>query len=83
MKRITDASREGLVVDGVTLRPPYVIDAIGDPDTLATAMTFSGGLVDEVEQVGGTARVQELEQLEIATTSTTRPLRFAEPVDEE
>ncbi len=80
---ITDSRREGLLVDGVPLRSPYVIDAIGDPDTLATAMSFSGGLVDEVEQVGGTAGLQKLEDLQIATTSKTGAPRFAEPVDEE
>jgi uncharacterized protein YlxW (UPF0749 family) len=70
-------------VDGVALQPPYVLDAIGDPDTLATAMAFSGGLVDEVEQVGGQARVQKLDDLQIATTSKLPAPRFAQPAQQE
>jgi uncharacterized protein YlxW (UPF0749 family) len=80
---IADGQADGLIVDGVALRPPYVLDAIGDPGTLATAMAFSGGLVDEVEQVGGKARVQKLDQLQIATTRKVTPPRFAQPAGQE
>jgi uncharacterized protein YlxW (UPF0749 family) len=80
---ITDSRRDGLAVDGVSLRPPYVIDAIGDPDTLATATSFSGGLVDEVEQVGGSVHVQKVDRLEIATTAKPQAPRFAEPAGQE
>ena len=80
---IADGQGNGLLVDGVALQPPYVVDAIGDPDTLATAMAFSGGLVDEVEQVGGKARVEKLDDLQIATTHKVVPPRFAEPAQQE
>ncbi|MDX6326378.1 MAG: hypothetical protein QOK15_2732 [Nocardioidaceae bacterium] len=80
---IADGQDNGLLVDGVALQPPYVIDAIGDPGTLATAMAFSGGLVDEVDQVGGTARVQKLDDQQIATTSKVTPPRFAQPAQQE
>jgi uncharacterized protein YlxW (UPF0749 family) len=80
---IADGQASGLLVDGVALQPPYVLDAIGDPDTLATAMAFSGGLVDEVEQVGGKARVQKLDELQIATTSKVAPPRYAKPAQQE
>lgn len=80
---IADGDAGGLLVDGVALQPPYVLDVIGDPDTLATATAFSGGLVDEVKQVGGTTRVQKLDELQIATTSTVKPPRFAQPAPQE
>jgi uncharacterized protein YlxW (UPF0749 family) len=80
---IADGPGNSLLVDGVALQPPYVVDAIGDADTLATAMAFSGGLVDEVEQVGGTAHVQKLDELQIATTRKVTPPRFAEPTRQE
>lgn len=80
---VADGQANGLLVDGVALQPPYVVDAIGDPDTLATAMAFSGGLVDEVEQVGGKARVEKLDELQIATTHKVVAPRFAQPAKQE
>ena len=41
---------EGVRVDGVILKPPYVIDAIGNPDTLAGALQFQDGFIDDVER---------------------------------
>ena len=38
--------RSGLVVDGVSLAPPYDIVAIGDPHTITTAMGIPGGVLD-------------------------------------
>lgn len=72
-----------VVVDGTTVETPVTIDAIGDPQTLATALTFDGGLIDEFEEVGGVVRVQELEQVEVASTTELPPTRFAEPVEPE
>ncbi len=43
-----------LVIDDLTLTPPYSVLAIGDPPTLAAAMNIPGGAVDSVERVGGT-----------------------------
>ncbi len=34
----------GLVVDGTVLSPPYTVEAIGEPTTLAGAVTFARGL---------------------------------------
>jgi uncharacterized protein YlxW (UPF0749 family) len=80
---IADGPGNSLLIDGVALQQPYVVDAVGDPDTLATATAFSGGLVDEVEQVGGRAHVQKLDELQIATTRKVTPPRFAEPTRQE
>ena len=44
---------DGVRVDGVLLKPPYVIDAIGNPDTLAGALDFQGGFIDDVEADDG------------------------------
>lgn len=80
---ITDSARSGLVVDGVALRPPLVIEAIGDPHTLATSVDFDGSFIDEVEQVGGTVDVQELDDVEIASTVSVPAPAFAQPAEQE
>ena len=75
-------SPEGLLVGGVPLRPPYVLDVIGAPDTLATAVDFSGGFRDTVEAVGGRVSVARVPEVEVTTTRQLPENRFAEPVAE-
>lgn len=74
---------QGVVIDGQTLAPPYVLDAIGDPPTLATALDFFGGFISGVEEVGGSVSVEELRSVEIASVREAPTLRYAEPVDGE
>jgi uncharacterized protein YlxW (UPF0749 family) len=74
---------QGIVVDGQTLEPPYVVDAIGDPATLATALDFFGGFISGVEEVGGRVTVEERDTVEIASVRVAPPLRYAEPVEQE
>ena len=48
-------SGPGVVADGTPLRAPYVFRAIGDPHTLADAMTIPGGVADSVTARSGAA----------------------------
>jgi uncharacterized protein YlxW (UPF0749 family) len=80
---IVDSPSEGLVVDGTALQPPYVIEVIGDPHTLATALDFDGGFNEDVESVDGQVSVEDLQTVEIATTVQPPEPTFAEPVDQE
>ncbi len=73
---------EGVRVSGETLSPPYLIEAIGDPTTLATALDFFGGFISSVEDVGGRVGVEQLDSVEIASVREAPELRFAEPTDE-
>ncbi len=73
---------DGIRVGGQSLSPPYVIDAIGDPATLATALDFFGGFVSSVEDVGGQVQVEQLDDVEIASVREAPDLRFAEPADQ-
>lgn len=76
---LQDTTGGGVVVDTVPLKPPYVIDAIGDPQTLATALDFTGGFISEVRGVGGTVTVERLETVEIASVRRVGTPRYAEP----
>lgn len=72
--------RDGvLVADGTELHPPYVIDVIGSSHTLAEAVKFPGGLSDEVEQVGGTAAVEQAEVVKVASLHTVVPPEYSQP----
>jgi uncharacterized protein YlxW (UPF0749 family) len=70
----------GIRVDGIVLKPPYVIDAIGDPGTLAGALDFEGGFVDDVTLDGGSATIKKQDKVLISVTRTPVQPRWAEPV---
>jgi uncharacterized protein YlxW (UPF0749 family) len=44
---------DGVLVDGETVRAPYVFRAIGDAHTLADAMEIPGGVIDSVSTRDG------------------------------
>lgn len=71
----------GIRIDGQKLNSPYVIEAIGESHNLAEAANFPGGLVSEVTgpQVGGTAEVNELEQVQITALHAPEEHRYARP----
>jgi uncharacterized protein YlxW (UPF0749 family) len=70
----------GIVVDGRPLDAPYTIEAIGDPDTLASALSFTGGFTDDIEQGAATVRIEERDEIEISTVRRPAPTRYADPL---
>lgn len=76
---LQDTPGGGVVVDGTALKPPYVIDAIGDPHTLATALDFTQGFVAGVEEVGGKVSVDQLTQVRVATVRAPTTPAYALP----
>lgn len=64
----------GIEVDGQVLEPPYVLEVIGDPHVLRTALEFSTGPIETLETYdGATVEVEELEAVQI--TSVREPTR--------
>lgn len=72
-------SDRGIRVDGRELTRPFVLAVIGDPDTLREAVRFRGGLIDEVELVGATAKVEKVPSLDITALSDPRQPEYAQP----
>lgn len=77
---LQDTANGGVLVDGTTLEPPYVIEAIGDPSDLSVALDFTGGFVSDVQSVGGKVTVDELDKVDITSVRRPRPPEYAEPV---
>lgn len=71
---------DGVRVDGTVLKAPYVIDAIGSPDTLATALDFQGGFIDDVKLDNGSVTVKKSQRIEVTVTRTPVKPRYAEAV---
>jgi uncharacterized protein YlxW (UPF0749 family) len=70
-----------IAVDGVTVKRPIVIKAIGDPNTMSSAMTIPGGIVETVRQAGAKATVTEADKIEITSLHTVSQPKHAQPAE--
>jgi uncharacterized protein YlxW (UPF0749 family) len=69
----------GIELDDQLLEPPYVLDVIGDPHILHTALTFSTGPIETLEGLdGATVSVEELESVEITSVRESARPQYAE-----
>lgn len=70
-------------INGTPQMPPYVIEAIGEPNTLAGALNFYGWfkLGDLQEQNGIVRKLEVLDKIDIPA-GKMRNFRYAEPVKE-
>ena len=69
-----------VTVNGRRYAAPYVIFAIGDPDTLYSALTMRNGVVDVLSQWGIQVQVTTSEQLLIPKYNGTISYEYAKPV---
>jgi uncharacterized protein YlxW (UPF0749 family) len=67
--------------DGIALRPPYVIDAIGSSHTLSEAVVFPGGMSDEIKQLGGEVTVHQSDRVEVGALHTLEEPQYSRPTD--
>ena len=78
----TDVGGSGggsVAVDGEPLQPPYVVDAIGEPKTLDTALNIPGGVAAAIRADGGSLSVDERATVTITVTRTLPTPRYAVP----
>ncbi len=69
----------GIELDDQLLEPPYVLDVIGDPHILRTALTFSTGPVETLQTLdGATVTIEDLESVEITTVRQAPRPEYAE-----
>ena len=73
-------TENGLSVSGSEVRPPYVIEAIGDANTLAGAMEIPGGVTATVRRVGGDTDVQIEDEVKVDALLTPTSPQYARPV---
>lgn len=74
-------SAGAITTDGVSLSPPYVFSAIGDPPTLSAALAIPGGVLDTVRRAGGTMSVEQLDRVDIEAVRPPRTPQYARPAD--
>ena len=74
-----DGRERGILVSGVVVRSPYVITAIGDAETMASAMRIPGGVADAVNAAGARFAVTTLQDVTIDTIVQPAKPRYAAP----
>ena len=78
---LRDGPNGGVIVDGERIETPFVIEAIGSPHDLATALDIARGFTDEVERAGGKVTITEAETVEIDSVREPAPAEYAEPTE--
>lgn len=69
-------------VSGTVITQPYVLLAIGDPKTMASAMGIPGGVVDNATRVNGAAEVTTKNTVRVTALHAVSSPRYAQPVPE-
>ena len=70
----------GIAISGTEVRPPYVVTAIGDGSTLASAMDIPGGVSDSVRSVRGVAGIETKEEVTVSALRSVSEPQYARPV---
>lgn len=72
-----DAKGSGIVVDGVRIRSPYRLQAIGDGATMSTALQIPGGVSDAVRTAGGSVNIEVVDDVSITAVVPATLPRYA------
>ncbi|HYN30627.1 MAG TPA: DUF881 domain-containing protein [Dermatophilaceae bacterium] len=70
----------GIEISGRAVSSPYVVTAIGEGTTLASAMEIPGGVSESVRRVGGEVAVDIEKKVEVTALHTVSPPQYARPV---
>lgn len=74
----------GIEVDGQELEPPYVIEVIGDPQTLEEGLRFPDGPLQQLrDDDGATVEIEQLDRVEIESVVRPQEPDFAQPDQEQ
>ncbi len=74
---------EGITVDGQLVDSPYVFLAIGDPQTMSTALDIPGGVLRTVRQREGIASAEELDEVVVDALRVPSEPEYARPAEPE
>ena len=72
---------KSLTVGGQRLFSPYLIDAIGDGATMATALHIAGGSLDQLHQIRAETMVEVRDDVKILSLAPVKPNRYARSIN--
>ena len=73
-------TNEGISVNKTKIRSPYKLLALGDPETMSTALKIPGGMSENVTTSGGNVIITQFPELEITSSVPLTTPEYAESV---
>jgi uncharacterized protein YlxW (UPF0749 family) len=70
-------------INTVPTAPPYIIKAIGNPDTIESTLTIRFGIIEQMKSYGLRINIEKQDEIKIPRYSGIIKYRYAEPVVEE
>lgn len=73
-------TNEGISVNNTKIRSPYKLLALGDPETMSTALKIPGGMSENITTSGGNVIITQFPELEITSSVPLTTPEYAESV---
>ena len=73
-------TNEGISINNTKIRSPYKLLALGEPETMSTALKIPGGMSENVTTSGGNVIITEFPELEISSSVPLTTPEYAVPV---
>ena len=73
-------TNEGISVNNTKIRSPYKLLALGDPETMLTALKIPGGMSETITTSGGNVIITEFPELEITSSVPLTTPEYADSV---
>lgn len=70
-------------INTVPTAPPYIIKAIGNPETIESTLTIRFGIIEQMKNYGLRIKIEQMDDIEIPRFSGILRFRYAEPVAQE
>ena len=64
----------------VKLAPPFIIQAIGDPDTLETSLKMRGGVIESLQVFGIQVNIKKQDKVEVPAYTGPIQFKYFQPV---
>ncbi|HHY42369.1 MAG TPA: DUF881 domain-containing protein [Thermoanaerobacterales bacterium] len=69
-----------IIINSVKLAPPFVINAVGDPEILETALKMRGGVIESLQVFGIQVSIKKQDKIEIPAYTGPIQFKYFKPV---
>lgn len=69
-----------IIVNSVRLAPPFVVQAIGDPDTLESSMRMRGGVIESLQVFGIQVSIKKQDNIDMPAYNGPIQFKYFQPV---
>jgi len=69
-----------IIVNSVRLAPPFIVQAIGDPDTLESSMKMRGGVIESLQVFGIQVNIKRQDNIDMPGYTGSVQFKYFKPV---